>query len=708
MLVMSAAQQTPEPATIRRAGDVLSLSAVEAERRMPVELEGIVTAAEPDWGGRFFIQDASAGIFVDFAGVAPIVGDVLRVKGRTDPGAFAPIVSRPQWGKIGTGPLPEPTFVAAEELLAGVHDSHRVRISGIVRAVHLRENRFVVDLASGGFRIPVITQVPGLIDTQSLIGCRVTVAGTAAASYHPQLRHITGMKIIVPVPADFVLNTKRAEDGFSASVVPIRQVASYRRNAGPANRVRVKGQVVYNREGQIVVVDDGTGALHVRGQHLDQLALGETVDLLGFLDFENHLPFLNDVLVRRSREPQMPPRVLEVPARELFDGLHPSELVRLRGTVLNAIPHRAGDISTITWTLQNADLTFTAELASKSEPLLTELLPVGSFAEVIGIISSPTGDDGRVKQVHLLVPRRSSVAILKDPSWFTPRRLLITLLLVGVSGLAVSVWTITLTKKNAGLKLAVMERERAKEDLRQAHDQLEHRVQERTEQLKVEMTARKAAELQFKAVLSERTRLAQELHDTLEQTLIGVSLQLDAATKQWDRGATDARQHLEVAQNWIRQSQIDLRRSIWDLRTRAMDEFDLAQELARNGQQIAGAAGIEVEMQTEGTSFRLPEVVEENILRIGQEALTNVVKHSAAKHVLISLSYSSGSVALEVRDNGKGLGDVARRGPEENHFGLLGMSERVKRLGGHLDVLSPSGEGVTVRVKVSLEKFGPA
>jgi signal transduction histidine kinase len=207
-------------------------------------------------------------------------------------------------------------------------------------------------------------------------------------------------------------------------------------------------------------------------------------------------------------------------------------------------------------------------------------------------------------------------------------------------------------------------------------------------------------------VLAERTRLAQELHDTLEQTLIGISLQLDAAAKLWDRGAAEARQHLDVAVSWIRQSQTDLRRSIWDLRTRALDEFDLAKELARNGQQIAGVAGIAVEMKTDGSAFRLPEVVEENILRIGQEALTNVVKHSGAKRVRITLCYAPGCVSLEVKDDGCGLSNVDRRGPEESHFGLLGMSERAARLDGRLEVVSPRGEGVTVRVQVPLNEKG--
>jgi signal transduction histidine kinase len=89
------------------------------------------------------------------------------------------------------------------------------------------------------------------------------------------------------------------------------------------------------------------------------------------------------------------------------------------------------------------------------------------------------------------------------------------------------VWTITVSKKNSTLKVVVREKEAAQHELQEAHDLLEERIKERTAQLKFQITARKESELQFKAVLTERTRLAQELHDTLEQSLTGIALQLE-------------------------------------------------------------------------------------------------------------------------------------------------------------------------------------
>jgi signal transduction histidine kinase len=103
----------------------------------------------------------------------------------------------------------------------------------------------------------------------------------------------------------------------------------------------------------------------------------------------------------------------------------------------------------------------------------------------------------------------------------------------------------------------------------------------------------------------------------------------------------------------------------------------------------------------------LPEVVEENLLRIGQEALTNVIKHAHASQAGIELEFGADQVVLQIKDNGMGFAPENAVGPNEGHFGLLGMSERAKRLEGHLTVLSTPGKGTTVRVEIPLEPSAP-
>jgi signal transduction histidine kinase len=104
----------------------------------------------------------------------------------------------------------------------------------------------------------------------------------------------------------------------------------------------------------------------------------------------------------------------------------------------------------------------------------------------------------------------------------------------------------------------------------------------------------------------------------------------------------------------------------------------------------------------------LSETVEENLLRIAQESLTNVIKHSGATTATIELDYGAQNVILQIQDNGNGFEQEKSAGPREGHFGLLGMSERAKRLGGELAVTSKPGLGTTVRLQVPIEQNAPS
>ena len=129
---MISAEQSNELLT--NAAHVLSLSAEQASHGIKISIKGVVTAAEPDWGGRFFVQDSSGGVFVEnISNVQPSPGDVVVVPGVSYPGGYAPIISQPRWEKIGTAPLPAPKPVAIEQLMSGAEDSQRIEISGIVR-----------------------------------------------------------------------------------------------------------------------------------------------------------------------------------------------------------------------------------------------------------------------------------------------------------------------------------------------------------------------------------------------------------------------------------------------------------------------------------------------------------------------------------------------------------------------------------------------
>jgi signal transduction histidine kinase len=256
-------------------------------------------------------------------------------------------------------------------------------------------------------------------------------------------------------------------------------------------------------------------------------------------------------------------------------------------------------------------------------------------------------------------------------------------------------------QKNAALHRVVRALEQAQRELQEAHDTLEEKVAERSAQLQVEMTARKAAELQFKAVLTERTRLARDLHDTLEPTLAGIALRLNTAAKLARRDPDASDEHLQLARNWLHQSQVDLRRSIWDLRSRELEQFDLAGALRASAEQLVNGTDMALDFQVEGRPQGLPEVVEENVLRIGQEALTNIAKHAQATRVAVRLEFDPRVLRLRIEDNGTGF-DQAHL-PADGHFGLMGMTERAKRLAGGVAIQSTPGRGTILTVEIPVQ-----
>jgi signal transduction histidine kinase len=206
----------------------------------------------------------------------------------------------------------------------------------------------------------------------------------------------------------------------------------------------------------------------------------------------------------------------------------------------------------------------------------------------------------------------------------------------------------------------------------------------------------------FALVLEERARLAREIHDTLAQGFVGISSQLDAVAMSMPADNTPARACLELARRMARHSLTEARRSVMDLRASALDGQDLAQAIESGTKQLTAGSGVEVTVEVTGPVKELPQEMEQHLLRIAQEAVTNVLKHAQASRIWVKLSLEARRVFLRIVDNGRGFdnGDVFVSGG--GHFGLLGMRERAERLGGELKLASHPGEGTQVEVTVPL------
>jgi signal transduction histidine kinase/ligand-binding sensor domain-containing protein len=213
------------------------------------------------------------------------------------------------------------------------------------------------------------------------------------------------------------------------------------------------------------------------------------------------------------------------------------------------------------------------------------------------------------------------------------------------------------------------------------------------------------AEREFRAVLGERARIAREIHDTLAQGYVGISVQLEVLSELLRHNKTDAAaKHLDTTRGFVRDGLADARQSIWSLRSQDSNETTLPVQMQRMVEH-AGGHGLEAKFNLHGAYRPMPPGTEREILRVAQEAIHNVKKHAAASSLSVELEYGPAEIALEVRDNGRGF---ARNGkPPESpagHFGLTGMQERAAVIGGTLDVESEPGAGTTVRLRTPMPR----
>jgi ligand-binding sensor domain-containing protein/two-component sensor histidine kinase len=204
----------------------------------------------------------------------------------------------------------------------------------------------------------------------------------------------------------------------------------------------------------------------------------------------------------------------------------------------------------------------------------------------------------------------------------------------------------------------------------------------------------------YSAVLAERNRISQDIHDTLAQNLAGIALQLDAVHMHLPDVKSDLRERLDEACNLTRYSLAEARRAITDLRSDELECPNLAAALPEIAKRLAAA--LQTRVQVVGAPRKLNPTTEINLLRIFQEALANTVKHAHARTVDVELRYTPESLALRVRDDGRGF-DTEKLCPSGNgHYGLIGMRERAERIGGHLTLHSRQGEGTELLVEVPI------
>lgn len=654
------------PPAFKTIREVHLLSPVEAARQLPVRIRGVVTFHNQN--RNCFVQDETDGVYVRRPLSSPPLkpGQLVEIVGVTGAGDFAPRVFEHEATILGEGPLPSPQTVTFAELASGAEDCRFVEVSGVVRiAKPAGQNHLNLVLAFGGGRLRAdVYDVP--TDPRRLIDSLVRLRGAVGSTFN-QNRQLLAPLLFVSGAANVEILQAASEEPFDVPSRPVRSLLQFSPKDPVGHRVKVAGVVTHFAPGEFLFIRDGEQGLHVKTEETTPLQPGDLVEILGFPVMGRFSPLLEDATFRRLRSEPVPHPIKTGPSA-ILDGKHDSDLVTLSAQLLD-VALRGSEYVLVS---QSSNLVFNAHLSQSPEHQRTVLaLQKGSELELTGIClveevrQTPKPSTFLPSSFRLVLRSPADIVTIKRPSWWTPQRLSVVLGVMSLLIAAALIWIRLLNRK----------------------------VRKQTEII------RKAVER--KAILEERNRIAREFHDTLEQELAGLSIQLDAAASR----TSDAVGHelLALSRNLIEEIQANARYAIMDLRARALQDRDLAAALSETASRFMQSHPVTITVSVSGSPCRLEGRLDHNLLRIGQEAIANAIKHARCQKISVELLFEAAQFTLLIVDNGCGLTTHPSRSENTGHYGLMGMRERAKKMGGEFSIrrCADGGTQITVTIPIS-------
>lgn len=667
---LHAEEDAPNSKNAARTSDALT-SIAQIKTNQPASIarqariEGVVLWVSDR--ADFFLHDGQMGIHVRESaaskGLKP--GERVRVSGTTLQGTFAPSIEPEQIETLGRGALPEAQPASFNLVASGATDGQWLEIRGVVWSVTFQQEPSrltVINLSVDGQHVRVLVNEPLATGAESLIDSEVKVRGVATGRFNSQHQLVEPVIRVTDLSSITVIRRPPA-DAFELPLVPLDRLLAFSLEAPSPHRVRIAGRVTRRISDKTFFLCEDTLGLKV--ELLDPVAVkaGDRVDVVGFATMITGAAVMQSAKCRvTSSGPPQPPARPDVNA--LFDGSHNSNLVSVKARLVDWIRDGQG----ITLVLQSADHLIKGLLPPTAG---AEALPEkNSIVDVTGICVVSDVEDIWLyspRSVRLLLASMDDIKVLERPAWWNAERLwraLAIALAILVAGVA-WVWAL--------------------------------RRQIRRKAFVIEQQTRHAA------VLEERSRIARDLHDTLEQGLTGLSLQLKVVEMDLKDSPERAATTLEAARQMLRHSRAFAHDAIRELRT---DTLALChQNLVTGLKEIVatwkryGVSG--VELRVNGNERVVSRPIEHALISVASEAVTNAVKHGQATAIQIELEYQGERLALVIKDNGLGF-DPEQSGRRSNSFGLLGMRERVQALQGRLSVKSAPGGGSEIRVEIPL------
>ena len=616
------------------------------------------------------LRDHTDGIYIALGnslGGPFQLGDVLEISGESEAGDFAPIVRARSLKRLGPGTLPQPRQTTIAELNAGGLDADWVELRGIVRACRaatperLTPSRvsWLVTFAQGSDKMEL--RIEGSLDPQELVDAEVRLHGVVF-NVHNANRQFVRASLQVDGRSMVQVIDPPPPDAFARPRQQISEVLRFSQSGFTGRRVHVQGVVVGHFDGHTLWIREGDRGMRVASAQSGSLSPGDLVDVAGFPDHGGYTPSLSDAVFRKvSSGPVPSPLPLSGPEDiSRYD----ANLVQLDAELREIRRVAEGLQLVMLW----RGLEVHGRLAA-SDATSAAWQP-GSLLRVSGICIAGQTDFARstglwvANDLHLWIRSPQDIAVVQPPPWLTTRRALGAILAIAAAALVALAAIAIATRRQLARREA----------------------------------ARRLAEAEFAAMLSERNRLAREIHDTVAQDLNAVSMQLELAKNATKAGKAEAvGPFLSAAHQIVRHCLVSARESIWDMRSHILERQELVSAMQSVAEQLRGGMTCEIRTRVQGRPRRLPPNVENSLLRIGQEALSNALKHAHPRVIELDFSYQDSVVSMAVADDGPGIGAV-KSDEAEGRFGLIGMRERVALMNGKLTI-GPRPDGGT-RVEV--------
>lgn len=635
-------------------------------------IEGVVTGTMPN--GAFRLHDGDMGIYVTKSaeGLNLIPGDRVMVSGVLRQGGFSPWLFPHQVMTLGKGAFPEAKSASYHLLASGAADNQWLEIEGVVRAVDIAEPRdfAILDVAMMSGNLRVLVNYNTTFAFEQLIDAAVRLRGVAAVNVNKH-GHVVEPSFRVPSFAEIEIIEPAQADGFARPMVPVRGLMKVTQGARYPHRVRTGGVVTRRLSETRFYVRDGELGLKVETAIPANFRPGDVIEAAGFPVMLDGQEVMQYAICRKVGSGQ-PPATVRVTTAELLDGRHSADLVGLRARLVDWVV--AGQ--NITLIFQSGDHLFKGLLNRDVSSKLT-LPEKNSLVDVTGICVISELEDiwfYQPRSFLLLVAELADLRVVEAPSWWTAERLWRALAITGIVLLAAAGWVWALRRQIGRIRAVI------------------------------EQQARHAA------ALEERGRIARELHDTLEQGLTGLSLQMKAMETDLAQAPERVHTRLQFARQMLRHSRALARNAIRELRSETVHarHEGLILGLNRVANSWTYSSALAVDVRVIGRVRPLPVRLEQHLLRIGTEAITNAVKHGQADAIVATLEFRSTEIVVRVTDNGVGFDPVQQLERSSGGFGLIGMRERVREIEGVIQINSRVGHGAEVAVTAPCAAEAPS